>query len=56
MMLNDVLLCLDVFSSGNLMMLNDALKKSEAFFIKCGIYLILDKLKVNAYRNLIKKV
>lgn len=43
-------------SSGNLMLLNKALEVNEAFFIKCGIYLILDKLRVITYRNLIKKV
>jgi len=46
----------DWLSSGNLMLLNKALEVNEAFFIKCGIYLILDKLRVITYRNLIKKV
>jgi hypothetical protein len=44
------------FSSGNLLSLNKALEKNEAFFIKCGIYLILEKLKIITYRNLFKKV
>ncbi|KAK3095176.1 hypothetical protein FSP39_011060 [Pinctada imbricata] len=43
-------------SSGNLLLLNEALEKNEAFFIKCGIYLILEKLKIITYRNLFKKV
>jgi len=43
-------------SSGNLSLLNKALELNEAFFIKCGIYLILEKLKTITYRNLIKKV
>ncbi|XP_022288159.2 myosin-VIIa-like [Crassostrea virginica] len=43
-------------SSGNLLSLNKALEKNEAFFIKCGIYLILEKLKIITYRNLFKKV
>ncbi|KAK6196245.1 hypothetical protein SNE40_001506 [Patella caerulea] len=43
-------------SSGNLLQLNDALDENESFFIKCGIYLILEKLKVITYRNLFKKV
>ncbi|ELT92327.1 hypothetical protein CAPTEDRAFT_210790 [Capitella teleta] len=43
-------------SSGNLRLLNDAMEKSHAFFIKCGIYLILEKLKIITYRNLFKKV
>ncbi|KAK3585965.1 hypothetical protein CHS0354_038509 [Potamilus streckersoni] len=42
--------------SGNLLLLNEALQKNEAFFIKCGVYLILEKLKVITYRNLFKKV
>lgn len=41
---------------GNLLRLNDALENNEKFFIKCGIYLILEKLKVITYRNLFKKV
>ena len=44
------------FSTGNVMLLNDALTKNEAFFIKCGIYLILEKLKIITYRNLFKKM
>ncbi|XP_046572959.1 PCI domain-containing protein 2-like [Haliotis rubra] len=43
-------------SSGNLLQLNTAFLKHEAFFIKCGIYLILEKLKIITYRNLFKKV
>ncbi|CAI9736505.1 domain-containing 2-like [Octopus vulgaris] len=43
-------------SSGNLLLLNEALLQNEAFFIKCGIYLILEKLKIITYRNLFKKV
>ncbi|ESO88551.1 hypothetical protein LOTGIDRAFT_219074 [Lottia gigantea] len=43
-------------STGNLLQLNEALETNEAFFIKCGIYLILEKLKVITYRNLFKKV
>lgn len=45
-----------LFSSGNLRLLNEALRTNESFFIKCGIYLILEKLKIITYRNLIKKV
>ncbi|KAL8578368.1 PCI domain-containing protein 2 [Nucella lapillus] len=43
-------------ASGNLLQLNEALEKHEAFFIRCGIYLILEKLKKITYRNLFKKV
>ncbi|XP_062498844.1 PCI domain-containing protein 2-like [Corticium candelabrum] len=41
---------------GNLRLLNEALSRHEAFFIKFGIYLILERLKVIMYRNLFKKV
>lgn len=41
---------------GNLLRLNNALEEHNAFFIRCGVYLILEKLKVTVYRNLFKKV
>ncbi|XP_046694372.1 PCI domain-containing protein 2 [Silurus meridionalis] len=41
---------------GNLLLLNEALAKHETFFIRCGIFLILEKLKIITYRNLFKKV
>ncbi|XP_056320185.1 PCI domain-containing protein 2 [Danio aesculapii] len=43
-------------SEGNLLLLNAALVKHETFFIRCGIFLILEKLKIITYRNLFKKV
>ncbi|KAF1453849.1 PCI domain-containing protein 2, partial [Spheniscus mendiculus] len=43
-------------NEGNLLLLNDALTKHETFFIRCGIFLILEKLKIITYRNLFKKV
>ncbi|XP_030057380.1 LOW QUALITY PROTEIN: PCI domain-containing protein 2 [Microcaecilia unicolor] len=43
-------------SEGNLLLLNAALAKHETFFIRCGIFLILEKLKIITYRNLFKKV
>uniref|UniRef100_A0A2K5PGU1 PCI domain-containing protein 2 n=1 Tax=Cebus imitator TaxID=2715852 RepID=A0A2K5PGU1_CEBIM len=43
-------------SEGNLLLLHEALAKHEAFFIRCGIFLILEKLKIITYRNLFKKV
>lgn len=43
-------------SEGNLLLLNEALNKHETFFIRCGIFLILEKLKIITYRNLFKKV
>ncbi|XP_031568913.1 PCI domain-containing protein 2-like [Actinia tenebrosa] len=42
--------------TGNLLLLNQTLEKQQAFFIQCGIYLILEKLKIITYRNLFKKV
>lgn len=45
-----------VCSEGNLLLLNEALSKHETFFIRCGIFLILEKLKIITYRNLFKKV
>lgn len=44
------------YSEGNLLLLNEALTKHETFFIRCGIFLILEKLKIITYRNLFKKV
>ena len=41
---------------GRLSDLNQQLEQHEAFFIKCGIYLLLEKLKVITYRNLFKRV
>lgn len=35
---------------GHLLRLNDALEANETFFIKCGIFLILEKLKIITYR------
>jgi hypothetical protein len=41
---------------GNLHQLNQELEKHEKIFIKWGIFLILEKLKIITYRNLFKKV
>ncbi|CAL8288258.1 unnamed protein product [Lota lota] len=41
---------------GNLLLLNEALARHETFFIRCGIFLILEKLKIITYRNLFKTV
>jgi len=49
----------DVSSSlkdGNIYKFKTALQKSEAKFIKAGVYLILEKLHMTLYRNLFKKV
>lgn len=41
---------------GNLLLLDQVIEKYEVFFIKSGIYLIVEKLKIIAYRNLFRKV
>lgn len=38
------------------MQLDSALAKYEPFFIQCGIFLMLEKLKIITYRTLFKKV
>lgn len=43
-------------TEGNLLRLNEALAANEDFFIKNGIYLVLERLKIITYRNLFKKV
>lgn len=42
--------------SGDVRRLNVAMQHHQKFFVQCGIYLLLEKLKVIAYRNLFKKV
>lgn len=41
---------------GNVRLFDDVMQKYEAFFIDTGIYIIVEKLKIIAYRNLFKKV
>lgn len=41
---------------GDLKLFDEIMEKHETFFIKCGIYLIVEKLKIIAYRNLFRKV
>lgn len=41
---------------GNLKLFDELMDKHESFFITSGIYLIIDKLKIIAYRNLFRKV
>lgn len=41
---------------GNLRLLDSVIDQHESFFIKNGIYLIVEKLKIIAYRNLFRKV
>lgn len=42
--------------SGNLRQLDEALEQHEHFFIECGIFMMLEKLKIITYRTLFKKV
>lgn len=42
--------------AGNLRGIDKVMEEQEMFFIKSGIYLIVEKLKIVAYRNLFKKV
>lgn len=54
----DLLPFLDVKEAvvrGDLLRLNEALATHQEFFIKVGIFLILEKLKVITYRNLFKR-
>ncbi|VDO22908.1 unnamed protein product [Brugia timori] len=41
---------------GNLKKLDETLMENERFFVECGIFLMLEKLKIIAFRNLFKKV
>ena len=41
---------------GNLKRFDELMMMHELFFINCGIYLIMDKLKILVYRNLFKKL
>lgn len=45
-----------VVCQGNLLLLDQVIEKYEVFFIRSGIYLIVEKLKIIAYRNLFRKV
>lgn len=41
---------------GNVQKFDEVIQRHESFFIECGIYLIVEKLKTIAYRNLFKRV
>lgn len=41
---------------GNVQKFDEVIQRHEAFFIEKGIYLIVEKLKTIAYRNLFKRV
>ncbi|KAL4706464.1 hypothetical protein ACJJTC_003036 [Scirpophaga incertulas] len=42
--------------NGNLRGIDQVMEEHESFFIKAGIYLIVEKLKILAYRNLFRRV
>ncbi|KOB64327.1 PCI domain-containing protein 2-like protein [Operophtera brumata] len=42
--------------NGDLRGIDQAMEEHEGFFIRAGIYLIVEKLKITAYRNLFRKV
>lgn len=46
----------EAVKKGDLRTLDGVMEKHETFFISAGIYLIVEKLKLIAYRNLFKKV
>lgn len=54
--LNEFLGISEAVKGGNLQKMNSELNKYEGFFLACGVYLILEKLKLITYRNLFKKV
>jgi hypothetical protein len=47
---------IEAVKKGNLQNLDIVMCKQESFLINAGIYLIVEKLKLIAYRNLFKKV
>ncbi|XP_043795736.1 PCI domain-containing protein 2 isoform X1 [Apis laboriosa] len=47
---------MEAVKKGDLCNLEKVMEKHESFFIGAGIYLIVEKLKIIAYRNLFKKV
>ncbi|XP_017892492.1 PCI domain-containing protein 2 [Ceratina calcarata] len=47
---------MEAVKKGDLKNLEKVMAKHESFFIGAGIYLIVEKLKIIAYRNLFKKV
>ncbi|CAH8529418.1 unnamed protein product [Dicrocoelium dendriticum] len=54
--LNEFLGISEAVKAGNLQKMDSELNKYEGFFLSCGVYLILEKLKLITYRNLFKKV
>ena len=54
--LNDYRGIVKAFRAGNIQQLNEILQMNQKKHIKMGTFLILEKLKIGAYRNLLKKV
>ncbi|KAI9589730.1 hypothetical protein GQX74_007898 [Glossina fuscipes] len=46
----------EALKEGNVRKFDDVIQRHEYFFIKCGIYLLVEKLKFIVYRNLFKRV
>lgn len=46
----------EALKEGNARKLDDVIDRHQKFFIKFGIYLIVEKLKIISYRNLFKRV
>ncbi|GBP47680.1 PCI domain-containing protein 2 homolog [Eumeta japonica] len=46
----------ETVKNGDLRGIDSVMEQHEQFFIKAGIYLIVEKLKITAYRNLFRKV
>lgn len=46
----------EALRTGNVRGFDEVIGRHEAFFIECGIYLIVEKLKIIGYRNLFKRV
>lgn len=47
---------IEALKQGNVKKLDDVIESQQRFFIDTGIYLIVEKLKMIAYRNLFKRV
>lgn len=47
---------IEALKQGNVRKLDDVIESQQRFFIDTGIYLIVEKLKMIAYRNLFKRV
>ncbi|VDP71186.1 unnamed protein product [Echinostoma caproni] len=54
--LSEFLGILEAVKAGDLRKMDTELNQHESFFLSCGVYLILEKLKLITYRNLFKRV